>query len=196
MAGVGVGMEEDDGEGGDALGGKSCRCLEHGGLVEGHAHVAVHAHALRHLQPQVARYQRKGLYDLDVVELVFALAADLERVAEALGGDEPGRRTLALDHGIVKSVVACTTRAMSAAAMALDDNSRSIPNHHAFRGIGVGGELLVAHLAARARLIDDDVGERPADVDPQPQALHGCLLLALSRWHCRYHRGKLPYRLD
>ena len=64
--------------------------LEHGGLVEGRAHAAVDGHPLRHLQAQVARHQRGGLHDADVVELVLALAPDLERVAEALGGDEPG----------------------------------------------------------------------------------------------------------
>ena len=100
VARVGVGVQEDDGERGDALGRQLGRGLQHGALVEGRAHAAVDGHPLRHLQAPAARHQRRRLDDLDVVELVLALAPDLQRVAEALGGDEPGRRALALDQRI------------------------------------------------------------------------------------------------
>jgi hypothetical protein len=43
--------------------------------------------------------------------------------------------------------------------------------HHALRGIGVRGQLLVARPLAGHRVVDDDVGEGPADVDPQPAPL-------------------------
>ena len=46
------------------------------------------------------------------------------------------------------------------------------PRHDAARGIGMGGELLVARLPSRCRVVNDNVGERAADVDAHPQALH------------------------
>ena len=103
-----------------------CSC-EHGLLVEGHAHAAVDGHPLRHLEPQMPRHQRRRLDDADVVELVLALAPDLERVAEALGGDEASGAPLRSISALENSVVACTRRPMSAGAMALSTNSRSIP---------------------------------------------------------------------
>jgi hypothetical protein len=44
--------------------------------------------------------QRLGPRDVDVVQLELPLAADLERVAETRGGDEPGARALALDERV------------------------------------------------------------------------------------------------
>ena len=141
-------------------------------LVEGHAHAAVDGDALRHLQAPAARHQRGGLDDLDVVELVLALAPDLERVAEALGRDEPGRRALALDQGVGEE----RGRVHHAADVGGGDVALGQQpvdaGHHARRGVGVRGQLLVARLPAAARVVDDDIGERAADVDPQPETLH------------------------
>ena len=145
--------------------------LEHGGLVERHAHAAVDGHPLRHLQAQAARHQRRGLDDADIVELVLALAPDLERVAEALGRDEPGRCALALDQRVAEQrrgvhQSADVRRCNRALAQQPVD-----PRHDAARGIVVRGQLLVAHLAAGRRVVDDDIGERAPDVDPQPEPL-------------------------
>ena len=54
----------------------------------------------RHLPAQVPGHQRGGLFPVNVVELVHPHAADLEDVAEALGGDEPGGRAGAGDDGV------------------------------------------------------------------------------------------------
>ena len=83
VAGIGVGMEEGNRERADALADQLRHGIEEGRLVEGQAHAAVDGHALGHLEAQMTGDQRGGLHDIDVVELVLALAADLERVAEA-----------------------------------------------------------------------------------------------------------------
>ena len=59
-------------------------------LVERRLDLAVVAHALGHLQAQVARHQGRRLVGLDVVEVGPLLAADLQQVAEAVGGDQAG----------------------------------------------------------------------------------------------------------
>src|SRR5262249_57650929 len=68
--------------------------------VEGARYGPIAAHALGGFQPQIARDKRLGLGDVEVIELELALAADLERVAEAGRRDEPGAGALALDQGV------------------------------------------------------------------------------------------------
>ena len=99
VPGIGIGVQEGDGERADALANEPRCGIEQGGFVQRQAHAAVDGRALGHLQSQMAGDQRRRLRDVDVVELVLALAADLERVAEAPGRDEAARGTLALDDG-------------------------------------------------------------------------------------------------
>ena len=135
-------------------------------------HTAVDGDPLRHLQAPAARHQRRRFHDLDVVELIFPLAPDLERIAEALGGDETGRRSLALDQGIAeerggmhhaanfgRSNVGCVAETIDA-------------RHDAARGVVVCGELFVARLASGRRVVNDDIGEGATNIDPHPKALH------------------------
>ncbi|SRR5258706_5247260 len=56
--------------------------------------------ALVHRLPQIALDQRHGLGPADVVHARHAQRADLEHIAEALGGDETGARTLVLEDGV------------------------------------------------------------------------------------------------
>ena len=44
--------------------------------------------------------------------------------------------------------------------------------HHAARGVGVGGELLVARLAAGCGIVGDDVREGAADIDAKAETRH------------------------
>ena len=171
MRRVGVGVQEDDCRRGDAL-GLQPRCgREHGLFVERNAHAAVDGHPLRHLQAQAARHQGRRLDDADVVELVLALAPDLERVAETLGRDEPGRCALALDQrvaeqrGGVHQPADVGWRNRAFAQQPVD------PRHDAARGVVVRGQLLAADLAAGLSVVDNDIGERAPDVDPQPEPL-------------------------
>src|SRR5207249_3797381 len=71
---------------------------------------AVGLDTLGHLEAQVARHERLGLGDGEVVELVLPLAPDLERVGEALVVMSPVGAPLRSIRALVKSVVACTTR--------------------------------------------------------------------------------------
>ncbi len=69
-----------------------------GFLVEGGLDGSVVPQPLRDLEAQFARDQHRRLIGLHVVELGALLAADLQEVAEAIGGDEPGRRAAVLDQ--------------------------------------------------------------------------------------------------
>src|SRR5260221_4007927 len=56
--------------------------------------------ALVHRLPQIALDQRHGLGPADVVHARHAQRADLEHIAEALGGDEAGTRALVLEDRV------------------------------------------------------------------------------------------------
>ena len=72
----------------------------HGRFVERAQDVALVVESLRHGQPQMARHQRLGQHDVDVVLVVAALIAQRQHIAEPLGGDQRGAGPLALDHRI------------------------------------------------------------------------------------------------
>jgi hypothetical protein len=69
-------------------------------LIERRVDLAGVAHALGDFEAQVARHQRLGLVDLDVVEVGSLLAADLQKVTKAVGGDKAGLDAAMLDEGI------------------------------------------------------------------------------------------------
>src|SRR5207247_8067903 len=69
-------------------------------LVELALHGAVRQDALGHLADQPAGDQRRGLLDLEVVDLVALLASDDEHVPEAARGDEADALRLALDDDV------------------------------------------------------------------------------------------------
>ena len=57
-------------------------------------------HALAHREAELARDERRGLVRGEVVERGAVLAADLENVAEPLGGDERRTRAAPLQQGV------------------------------------------------------------------------------------------------
>ena len=69
-------------------------------LVERRLDAAVVAQPLADLEAQVAGDEQRRLVGLQVVEIRPVLAADLEQVAEALGGDEAGRDAAVLDQRV------------------------------------------------------------------------------------------------
>ncbi len=100
--GVGEAVEEGDGDrldpGRGQLAGQALDVL----LVqivprEGRA---VGEGAPRHAEAELARHQGTRHLQLQVVEIVAMLAADLERIAESLAGQQRGRRALALDQRV------------------------------------------------------------------------------------------------
>ncbi len=98
--GIAVGVEQGDGDRLHALREQRGDGRPRAGLVERARDLAVGAHALRHLPPQVAGRQRRRRVDEEVVHVIAAFTADLERVPEAGGGEQPGARAFSLDEGV------------------------------------------------------------------------------------------------
>ena len=69
-------------------------------FVQGLQHGACRVEPLIDLEAEIARHEWPRLLEVDVVEVRPDLAADLQHVAEALGGDERGPWGLALDQGV------------------------------------------------------------------------------------------------
>ncbi len=167
---VGVGVQEDDGERLHARGDQLRRLRQQRRFVERDQRIALGVHALGHFEPEVARRQRVRLGDEDVVELVFTLAADLQRVAKALGRDQAGDRALALDQRIGEQ--------RSRVDGAVDRGRRNFtverlfhPGDDAAGGVVVGGQLLRL-VDLPGRLVEnDDVGEGAPDVDSERMRL-------------------------
>ena len=70
------------------------------GRIERALDVAAMVDALVHHLAQIALDQRRGLGPGEVVELRHPQRADLQHVAEALGGDQPDARALVLEDGV------------------------------------------------------------------------------------------------
>src|SRR5262249_47690251 len=124
------------------------------------------------LAAQVARYQRRRLFEEQIVEVVADLAAHLEAVTEALGGDQPHLGALALDHGVGDERGAVydgldlangNVRLAQQSIDALADGEARI----AGRGQPLADEDHVAGFVDQ-----HEVGEGTTDVDADPRA-HG-----------------------
>ena len=70
------------------------------GFLERALDMALGVDALVHHTPQIAFNQRRGLLPGDVVEAGHAQRADLQHVAEALGGHEAHLGALVLEDGV------------------------------------------------------------------------------------------------
>jgi hypothetical protein len=111
---------------------------------------------------QVALDQRHGLGPGEVVELGHAQGADLQHVAEALGGDQTNAGALVLDGvGGDGGAVAYFVQAQARCGLA-EELAQAF---HDGPGVVVdaGGDFLGMDGAVAAE--QDDVGERAADVD-------------------------------
>ena len=78
-------VQEADGDGLHAFLDEPARDRAHLGLVERRDDTPVHRHPLGHVEAEVARDQRLGIADAEVVEVVAGLGADTQQVAEAAG---------------------------------------------------------------------------------------------------------------
>ena len=133
-------------------------------LVERRQHVAARVHALVDLEPQLARDQRLERAG-HAVGLRPRAAAELEGVAEAARGDQPDLGDLALEHGVGRR------------RRAVDDEVEIGGRHPG------GGNAPQARPTAwfgrrrrhlgesdrrrrRAAPRNQEIGERPADIDP------------------------------
>ena len=162
---VAVGVQEADRDGLDA------RVLEPrdgragARLVQRREHAAVGLDALRDLEPQVARHQRRRLVDEEVVHVVAAFAPDLDRVAEARRREEPRPRALALDQRVGGQRGPVDQRADIGGPAARVVQQRDHALLDGLRGV-LGGREELADLDGACGVVHpDEVGEGPADVD-------------------------------
>ena len=162
MRRIGVGVQQADR---DALHGFVAQRRDRRGdarRVERYRDRTVRAQLLDHLQAQPPLHQGTRLGPVQVVQHRHAQVADLQDVAEAPGGDQRGACALALEHGVgadgraVQHVGHCPAVRRQQRAQAVDD---------ALAVIMRGGCNLVRDNAA-VRGDCDEVGEGPADIDP------------------------------
>jgi hypothetical protein len=168
-----IGVEQADGQGLDALPEEPVQHPLDVAGVEGREHFAPRAHPLVHLQAQVALDQGGGLLPGEVVETGHPDPTDLEDVTEAPGRDQPRSGPLELQDGVGGHRGAMDDLAHVAPAEPLLPEDVAEPLHD--------GARVVLH--ARGNLLgvdpplgieDDDVRERPADVDAdaEPSPAH------------------------
>ena len=159
---VGIAVNEADA---DALDPEPCEVAGHRldrRLVQGHQHPTVHVDPLGHRQPALARHQRGRLLEHDVVLVVAALVADVEHVAEALGGHERGERALALDDRVGRERGAVDEQPHCAGVRARAHEHVVHPGEHRLvRGARCGEDLGGGESIA---MLEHDVGEGAADI--------------------------------
>ena len=135
-------------------------------IRERHRDPAVGEDSLRHLEPEVAGHERRHPgRDVEPVELLAALPGDLQHVPEAPRRDERGTGVPALDDGVGDDRRPVRDRAR------VGSQRLEAGEHPASRGVGRRENLARADRP-RPGLDGDEIGERPADVDPDADA-HG-----------------------
>ena len=123
-------------------------------------------------QPQIARHERLGRSKPVVVGVLAGAVAQRERVAEALGHEQTGPRPAVGEHGVrrdrgaVHDQVEPGNEPLQRELQPRRDLGE--PGHEAARGIVGRAARLVDEPHAVAD--EEEVGERPADVDADPVA--------------------------
>ena len=167
VGGIGVGVQETDGEALDAILHQRRHFCERRVDIERDLDRAIGRETFRGLAPPWPRHQRLRHLDEEVVQLVLALAADLQQVAEACGREQPGLGALALDQRIgeqrggvdhAADLLGPRPRLLQHPSRSLDGAARRIVGRRA---------LLPDDGAAVARIVDDEVGEGPSDIDAE-----------------------------
>jgi hypothetical protein len=167
VAGIGVGVQEDDGDRRDTAPPEPAEPDGELNRVERLPHAAVGLRPLVDLEAEVARDEGLGLGDVQIIELELALPPDLEGVREPGRRDQSRAGARALDEGIgeERGRVHDPRHARRIDACCLEQGDDAGPDGTG--GIVVGGEDLLAPLASGVVVVDHDVGERAADVDAE-----------------------------
>ena len=169
--GVCVAVDEADRDGLDAHAHQCPRGVAQLRLVQRTQHVAVGVDSFVHREAPVARRQRLGLLQEQVVEVVAHLGADLQHVAKSAGRDQSDPGSVALDDGVgdqggaVHDAVdsgELDPRLAGDALHALADRDS---------GVGRAGELLAGEDHVPLFVDQHEVGERAADVHADTPAL-------------------------
>ena len=181
---IGVGVQEADGQAFHALlhkvGHLGKRCAD----IERDLYGAVRAHPFLRFTTPGALHQRLRHLDEKIVELIFALARDLQHIAEARRGEQPGFRAFALDQRIGEQ-----RRGMHDAADLLRRGARLL--QHAPRALqGPAGRIVGCRAffpddgPSVAGIMDDEVGEGSPDVDPEGKRRTHYTSFAIRPSHC------------
>ena len=162
---IGVGVEEGDRDRVHLVPRELGHRLVERTRVQALQHLAVRSHPFRRLEPPVARHERWRLGDGEVVELVLALATDLQGVAKPPGGDEARARPLSLDERVGEEGCRVHQTLHRARVDPCVGEDARDAGFHTPRRVVVGGQ----HLARESPLLAPchDVGKGPADVDPE-----------------------------
>ena len=169
VSGIGVRVQEADGQGLDLLGEEAVERSLHLGRVERLEHRAVGIDALVDLHAEIALHQRHGLLPREIVELGHSDPPDLEDVAESGGRDKAGPRALELedrvggDRGAVQhlgEIASAEAGLAEQLAQAVDNGARVV--------VDARRDLLRVNAAAGVE--QHDVGEGAADVDADAEA--------------------------
>jgi hypothetical protein len=152
--------------------------------------------APRHAEAEVARHEGMRHLELQVVEVVAMLAADLQGIAEALAGEERGQGSLALDQRVGDQGRAMDDLAEGAHRRVGGRQRLLQPGLDGTRRIVRCGEGLPDDERAAGVVIDDQVGEGAADIDAgaQPHSLTPNPLSWLAgRGGSSRHRRSAPF---
>src|SRR4051794_28665294 len=173
-----VGVEEAYGDRLDSRRTQLRRDGAHVRLVDGLQLGAVGSHALVQLQSQPPRHERVRLAPERVVHVRDAQAAKLEHVPEPRGRHERGQGAAPLEHGVRRD------------GRSVHDTRHALVARQACDGLDNGAGVArrrredLADADPSVRGLEDDVGERPADVDSDPSSVLR---------HC--HRVDLRYEI-
>ena len=184
---VHVGVEVADRDRIDVLVEEAPHRFANLGFVKGRVLPGLRVDPRGHLPAQVPGHQGGGLLPVDVVEPVHPHTADLENVAEALGGDEPGGGAGAGDDGVGghRRPVGEGPDRRSGHRVLAERIGHALPN----RGIEVrrrGEDLLRNRPALRGH--QHDVGKGASDVHRESKRVTHLLLPVAGRSFRRSHR--------
>src|SRR6516162_6431816 len=158
--------KKTDGDSGDAGVAQNANGLAHRSLVERRLDAAIVAQPFRHFAAQTALDEHRRFVSLQIVKVRSLLPADLEKVAEAVAGEQAGGRTSMLDQRIcrdgcpvaeIRDIVCLGAGACESLADPLCDGVRRI---------GGGRGHLPNREAAACLLKQADIGECAARIDP------------------------------
>ena len=194
--GIGVGVQEADGERLDAgrldeVADRRPDALE----VQGRDHPSVVTHPLRDLPAQAPRNKGIGPREPKIEQVVALLEAHVEDVAEPRGDQHPGLRATPFDDrvGDQRRAVRDGFDLGHGHVFAPQEGSRAF--NHRNRGVGRRGEALQHRDLAAAFVEQCEVGERPTDVDAEPVG-QGLGLQELNRIAPGSHRPEAQYPSD
>ena len=168
VRGIDVAVQEMDDHGLAAHGEQLLRRLGHRRLVERRQNLAVGVHALGHFQPDLAVDQRlEGA--AQAIGLRPRAAAELQHVAEALGGDQPDLGDLAFEQRVGGRGRA-VHQGLHGGGIGIGRGER---RHEADRLVVDGGRHLGELDGVGARVDRQKVGEGAADVDADGEETRG-----------------------